>query len=398
MEKKNMGKGKRFTAAALVLTLALSGCAAPVENNTEKKDDKTNSQTEKQVKEKAYQPQLDVIKPAAYGNAEGLHLEKGSYISIIGKSKEGPYWNTVQKGAEQAAKDINEQLGYEGKDQVKVAYIAPSEADDVDEQVNILDEELARYPVALGIAIADEQACEVQFDLAADSGIPVVAFDSGSDYQGLMATVSTNNTKSAQTAADELSKSIGGEGEVIIFTHSSNSRTGKERERAFKEKMKKSHPDIQIVETYRMDDIESIQKTIAEEKQKESGMDEVIDIEGVTAEETVDYILKKHPNVKGFFGTSAEAVKEIVSAMDRAGMQEAAVVGFDADEEEIELLKEGEIDGLVLQNPFGMGYAAVIAASRAALSIGNEAYVDTGYVWVTKENLESKEIQNMLGK
>ena len=72
------------------------------------------------------------------------------------------------------------------------------------------------------------------------------------------------------------------------------------------------------------------------------------------------------------------------------------VVGFDADDEQIEMLRDGKVDGLVVQNPFGMGYAAVIAASRAALSLGNEAYIDTGYVWVTKENLEDKDVQKML--
>lgn len=393
-----MGKGNKFIAAALVCALALSGCAAPDEMDKEQTGNKTDHAAEEQTKEMAYQSQLDVIEPAAYGNAEGLALEKGSYISIIGKAKEGQYWEMVQKGAEQAAEDINKQLGYEGKDQVKVTYIAPSKADDVDEQVNILDEELARYPVALGIAIADEQACEVQFDLAADSGIPVVAFDSGSDYQGLMATVSTNNTKSARMAADRLADSMGGEGEVVIFTHSSSSRTGKERERAFKDRMKNAHPDIKIVQIYRMDDIEKLQKAIAEEKQKESGTDQEIDAASITAEETADYVLKKHPNVKGCYGTSAEAVKSIVKALHSVEMDGVSVVGFDADEEEIELLKDGEVDGLVLQNPFGMGYAAVIAASRAALSMGNEAYVDTGYIWVTKENLESEETQKMLSK
>ena len=89
----------------------------------------------------------------------------------------------------QAAEDINRELGYEGDDEVKVTYSGPAESNNVDEQVSILDEELDRYPVALGISIADMQACEVQFDLAAESDIPVVAFDSGSDYQGLMATV-----------------------------------------------------------------------------------------------------------------------------------------------------------------------------------------------------------------
>ena len=51
---------------------------------------------------------------------------------------------------------------------------------------------------------------------------------------------------------------------------------------------------------------------------------------------------------------------------------------------------------MIVQNPFGMGYASVIAASRASLGMANEAYIDTGYLWVTKENIESKEVQQML--
>ena len=178
-----MLKKKQWIAAALCLSLAFGGCAA---GGNEDKEEKTSEQTEEQEapKKPAYQAKLDVIEPAAYGNAEGLKLEKGSYISIIGKGEEGQYWKQVKKGVDQAAKDLNVQLGYEGKDKIKVVYSAPAETDNVDEQVNLLDEELSRYPVALGIAIVDENACDVQFDLAADSEIPIVAFDSGSDYQG----------------------------------------------------------------------------------------------------------------------------------------------------------------------------------------------------------------------
>lgn len=70
---------------------------------------------------------------------------------------------------------------------MKVAFNAPDTADNVDDQVNLLDEELDRYPVAVGISIVDLQACQVQFDLATDSEIPIVTFDSGSDYQGVAA-------------------------------------------------------------------------------------------------------------------------------------------------------------------------------------------------------------------
>ena len=109
----------------------------------------------------------------------------------------------------------------------------------------------------------------------------------------------------------------------------------------------------------------------------------------------IDHILAKHPNVKGFYATNGEAVMLTVEAMERNEI-EAAVVGYDADQEEIDALADGKVDALVLQNPFGMGYAAVIASARAALSMGNEAVVDTGYVWITKKNLEEEGIQKLL--
>ena len=76
--------------------------------------------------------------------------------------------------------------------------------------------------------------------------------------------------------------------------------------------------------------------------------------------------------------------------------EDIVLMGFDAGKEQIAALKNGTIDGLIVQNPFGMGYATVVAAARAALEIGNEATVDTGYVWVDKENMDDPDVKGML--
>ena len=76
--------------------------------------------------------------------------------------------------------------------------------------------------------------------------------------------------------------------------------------------------------------------------------------------------------------------------------EDIALVGFDTGSEQIQALKSGEIDGLVVQNPFGMGYATVVAAARTILEIGNEAVVNTGYTWVDRENMEDESVQLML--
>ena len=114
-------------------------------------------------------------------------------------------------------------------------------------------------------------------------------------------------------------------------------------------------------------------------------------------EETVAYYLSKHPELKGCFGTNADAVVlglEALRYMEKS--EDIALVGFDSGKEQLEALDSGEIDGLIVQNPFGMGYATVVAAARTILEIGNEAVVNTGYTWVDKENMEDEAVQLML--
>lgn len=433
-----MKKMKRWAAVTLCAALCICGCSAGDGGEKEEKPEVSETNKgNKEKKEKAYQKKLDMIKPSAYDNVMGLELEEGTSLSIIGKAEGVPYWDEVRRGAEQAVKDINENLGYEGKKQVKVTYSAPSTPDNVDEQVNILDEELARYPAALGIAIADTKACEVQFDLAAESDIPVVAFDSGSDYQGLMAMVSTDNRAAAREAAQRLAESVEEKGEVILFIHDSKSESAMSREQAFREELETNYPEVKIGEVYYMDQLADMQERIAAEMNggqpgeaagtngaggsqsgetagKDAGIDsqdaqtaqdgggesvsaggEAVPADMFSEEEVIDYLFEKHPEVKGVYATNGDAVKLAVEAVERNDAK-ASIIGFDADQEELDALEEGKVDALVLQNPFGMGYAAVIASARAALSMGNEAVVDTGYVWITKKNLEEEGIQKLL--
>ena len=371
----------------------------------------------------AYQAKLNAISPAAYSSVEGLELEPGTYISVIGKEEDSAYWNQIRAGVEQAAEDLNEALGYSGSDQIKVLYNAPADEEDMNEQVNILDEELARYPDVIAIASIDEAASEVQFDLAAGNDIPVVAFDSGNAYQGIQCTCKTDSSAAAAEGAAKLCEAIGGSGEVALIVHDSVSESAREREEAFKEALSAEYPGAAVVETIYMDDLEEIKKSAAaeqlgvslEEIQAEqpaegteqgeeptgdaSAVLEEINAaaEKISDEDAVAYCLKKHPELKGCFGTNADAVTlglETLRAMEKS--EEIALVGFDAGKEQLEALESGEIDGLVVQNPFGMGYATVVAAARTILEIGNEAVVDTGYTWVDKENMEDGSVQMML--
>lgn len=387
-------------AAALCVTMLASACASG--NVSDAKADNSEDKKKKST-EKEYQGCLDMIQPRAYSNINGLNLEPGSYISIIGKSADGQYWEAVEKGVLQAVSDLNKELGYKGKDKIKVTYSGPATAYDVDEQVNILDEELDRYPVALGIAMVDAKACEVQFDLAAEGDIPVVAFDSGSDYQGLMATVESDNDKSARAAADKMAEAIDDAGEIIIFANDSKSKSSQEREQSFAAQVAEQHPNVDVVDAYHKDQLPEMQKRVADEinagtyqRNGEEQPTEEIAPDSISEEDVIKYLFAKHPDVKGCYATSGEAVNMVVDAVDRLERKDLKIIGYDADEAEMEALSDGKITGLIVQNPFGMGYATVVAAARAAMKAGNEAVVNTGYTWVTEENYKEKDIKKLL--
>ena len=132
---------------------------------------------------------------------------------------------------------MNTALGYSGNDKVKVLYSAPDENDNIDQQVNILDEELARYPDVIAISSVDASACSVQFDLAIENGIPIVAFDSGNSYQNIQSTCKTNNIEAATTGTKNFCEKIGDSGEILLLVHDTVSDTAKEREAGIKNEL-----------------------------------------------------------------------------------------------------------------------------------------------------------------
>lgn len=351
--------------------------------------------THKEENEK--QGNLDVLNPVAYSDVSGIHLEPGSYISIIGKTTGSAYWDEVKAGAEKAVEDLNKALGYKGEDKIKMNFSGPSKGENVEEQINILDEELARNPIAVGIAIIDASAYEVQFDLASENGIPIVAYDSGSDFKEIQAMCSADNSAMGRVAAQKLGSIMEGKGEVAVLVHDKESTNGKQREEAFLQELQSAFPEMKAPVVYHLDEQLEVAKTIADEKNavKAEGAADILP-EDITQTEVITYLLEKNPNITGCYATNVSTTQELLKVLDDMKREDMSVVAIDGGADQLKALKDGKIDGLIVQNPYGMGYATVIAASRAALGMGNQAFVDTGYVWVTTDNMDKDSIKRML--
>src|SRR5579872_7562440 len=121
-----------------------------------------------------------MIKRRAVNIAIGLAFALGfsatasaeeTYIPLISKGFQHQFWQAVKAGAEQAAKDFN----------VKVSFEGPETEAMVDKQIDMLSAALAKKPQALGFAALDSKAAIPLLKKAQSEKIPVIAFDSGVD-------------------------------------------------------------------------------------------------------------------------------------------------------------------------------------------------------------------------
>jgi len=71
-------------------------------------------------------------------------------------------------------------------------------------------------------------------------------------------------------------------------------------------------------------------------------------------------------------------------------------VGFDASDTFVEAMRNKQLHGVVVQNPFNMGYLGVKTMVDHLLGKPVQKRIDTGVTMVTPQNLETPEVQTLL--
>ena len=283
-------------------------------------------------------------------------------VAIISKGYQHEFWRTVEAGARQAAKELD----------VEMSFIGPEKESEIGKQVSMVENELIKQPTALMLAALDQNALRPISERIVNSGIPLVTFDSNIAGGIETSFVATDNIEVGVIAAKEMIRLIGETGTVGVIAHNAGTSTAIQRTKGFIDEMKK-YPGIKLLST------------------KYSDGDKIKAI-NITQD-----IVTANPDIKGVYGTNEGAVVGVGRAISEMGKNDSIVViGVDSSSEEINLLKEGAIDGMVVQSPFNMGYLALKIAIKAAHGEKVEKRVDTGAILVTRENLNDEKIQKIL--
>lgn len=283
------------------------------------------------------------------------------YIPLISKGFQHQFWQAVKTGAEQAAKEHNVRITFEG----------PETEAMVDKQIDMLSAALAKKPQALGIAALDSKAAIPLLRRAQNDKIPVIAFDSGVDSDIPVTTCATDNLAAAALAADKMAEAIGNAGEVGLVVHDQTSRTGIDRRDGFHNEMKAKHPGIKIV---------SVQY---------GGGDHLKSAEIAKA------MIAANPNIKGIFGANEGSAEGAAIGVKESG-KKLVLIGFDSGKEQKDDINSGLMAGAITQNPVGIGKCVVDSAVKALKGEALPKKIDTGFYWYDKTNMSDPKIAAVL--
>jgi ribose transport system substrate-binding protein len=284
-------------------------------------------------------------------------------IAVIPKGVSHSFWQTVKAGADAAGKDLNVRIDWNG----------PATETDVSGQINFVENAINRRVNGIVLAPSHGDALVPVVLQAQKEGIPVTIFDSGISTEQYLSYVSTDNRQGGIVAARRMGERLGGKGKVAILGVKKGSVSTDEREEGFATTIKEQFPNIQITQLLYGEASAVISLTKAED------------------------ILTAHPDLNGFFASNESSTVGAVRALRQRNLVgNVVLVGFDSTPDLVNNVKDGAIDSLVLQNPFKMGYEGVKTVVDKLNGKEPNRRIDTGVKLLTKENMDSPEMQQLL--
>jgi ribose transport system substrate-binding protein len=291
-------------------------------------------------------------------------------IAVIPKGTTHEFWKSINAGAMKAREELLEQGIV-----VDVIWKGPLKEDDRDQQIQVVESFTVRRVDGIVLAPLDSQALVRPVDNATKAGIPIVIIDSDLKTDRYISFAATDNYHGGQIAAQHLGQLLDGQGKVIMLRYGVGSASTEAREAGFLNLIAEQFPDIQLIST-----------------------DQYGGPTRETAYQASQNLLNRFGrDVDGIFCPNEPTTIMMTRALrdiGRAGGQ-VKMVGFDAGTQSVADLKAGDVQGLVVQNPFHMGYLGVLTIMDHLQGKPVEKRIDTGVTLVTQSNMDQTEIQEL---
>lgn len=284
-------------------------------------------------------------------------------IEAIFKSYNRPpaFWTFVGDGILAAQKEFG----------VSCNITAPLDESDIDMQIKLMEEAIARQPDAIILAAADYERLAPMCRKAAAAGIVLLTVDSDVDFTGRAAFVGTDNVEIGRKLALLMNEQIGDKAPFGVMSHVEGTATATDR-------------------------LAGLMQATKNSAQRMVGFDYCEGSEQLSKERTIK-MLKEHPQIRCIVGLNESSALGVANALQELGLAgQVRLVVCDSSEKQVQFLENGTIQACVVQNPFSMGYLSVVNAIKLLERQKVEPVIHTDSVIVRKENLGVANYQQLI--
>jgi ribose transport system substrate-binding protein len=288
-------------------------------------------------------------------------------VPIIVKDTTSPYWQAVLAGARKAGQDLG----------INVVELGVQSESDANGQIGMLEKAIASSPAAIVIAPAQSAALGAAIDEAAKK-VKIIGIESAADTKAMTSLLATDNVKAGRIAADALASAItktygDTEGNVVIITAVPGVGSLDQRAKGFKEVLAAKYRALDVV------------------------ADKVADGKSTTVLNIMKDLIASTADLRGVFVSDPIMTQAIGQAVvESKSSDKINVIGVGSDEKLVKFLQGDTIAGLVVEDPFRMGYDGVKTALAASKGEQVATNVDTGATLVTKSNMSAPRSQELL--
>ena len=291
-------------------------------------------------------------------------------IAVIPKGTTHEFWKSIHAGSVKAAQELSAQGA-----PVEIIWKGPLREDDREQQIQVVEGFTSQGVSGIVLAPLDSRALVRPVEEAQRAGVPTVIIDSALESNAVVSFVATDNRKGGRLAADRMGELLGGKGKIIVLRYQEGSASTQDREDGFIEELKSKYPGVEIVSS-----------------------DQYAGATRDTAKRASENLLNRFGDeVQGVFTPNESSTAGMLLALQDIGKAgKITFVGFDASEAFIEAMRQKQLHGIVVQNPFNMGYLGVKTMVDHLRGSTVERRIDTGVTLVTPDNLDAPDVQALL--
>jgi rhamnose transport system substrate-binding protein len=253
-------------------------------------------------------------------------------VAMMPKAKGDPYFISCRQGAEEAARELDVDLLWDG----------PTDLDPA-KQNEVVEAWITRGVDVIAVSVENQAAISTVLRKARERGIRVITWDADSERDARDFLINQATPQGiGYTLTDEAARILNGKGEFAIITASLSAANQNQWIKHIEARLAEKYPGIKLV-------------TI---KPSDGDRDRAF------AE--TQTVLKVYPNVKLIMAIAAPAVPGAAEAVKQSGRADVKVTGLSLPNMCKPYVNAGVIESIVLWNTLDLGYLTVYASKAVS--------------------------------